>query len=326
MYHICVVAGIFYGQTLFLFNGFFMHDSSHRLRTLVVVNPVSGTRRKQKIIKVLHSRLHKDKFWFHVEKTRYPGHGRELAREAARNGYHVVIAVGGDGLVNEVAAPLMYSQTILGIIPAGSGNGLARHLKIPLNPMKATDVINNFKVAVMDGFVVDNDRFFCNMAGVGFDAHVAKLFHRGKQRGFFKYLKICLMEVLRFKPEKYTLIIDDKKQEHNAFLISFANSSQFGSNAKIAPHASLTDGQMDVCILEKMPPYKVPLAGLALITGKIHKLNLVKYLRTAQAQIIPHKQNACCQMDGEPYPLKNNMTITVKRHSLSVVVPQNTDI
>ncbi len=303
-----------------------MEDPSYKLRTLVVVNPVSGTREKQKILSVLYRRLHKSKFNIDVEKTQYPGHGRELARKAAHDGYHLVIAVGGDGLINEVAGALVYSQTILGIIPAGSGNGLARHLKIPRKPEKAAEVINNFKVAVMDSFAVGEDRFFCNMAGVGFDAHVAKLFHSGKQRGFFTYLKISLMEVVRFRPEKYTLVINDKTWEYNAFLIAFANSSQFGSNAIIAPHASLTDGQMDVCIVEKMPLYKVPMAGLALITGQIHKLSMVKYFRTAQAELIPHNQNSCCQLDGEPYPLNENMTITAKRHSLSVVVPQKTDM
>ncbi len=229
-------------------------------RILFIVNPISGIGRQKAVERLIEARLDKDRFNISIAYTNAPGHATDISRKAAADGVEIVVAVGGDGTVNETAAGLVDSETILAIVPAGSGNGLARHLKIPMNLKRAIDVINMGRILKIDTATM-NDQLFVNVAGVGFDAAVAKKFALAGKRGFSTYLRITTNSYKQYEPKQYTLIIDGKVIKRRALLISFANSSQFGNNTSIDPSASVSDGYIDVCIVGKVPFWKTFFLG-----------------------------------------------------------------
>ena len=209
-------------------------------KVLFIINPVSGIG-KQKIVEpTLEQYLNKDKFDYSIVYTEYAHHATEICRDAAQKGINTIVVVGGDGSINDCVRGLINTDTKLGIIPAGSGNGLARCLHIPLDIKKAIEVINNYNSLNIDTINL-NDMPYASVAGVGFDALIAKEFTGNKTRGFQTYLRLVLKDFINYKPKKYHLIVDGKEMEKEALFISFMNSNQFGYNAIIAPKASLTD-------------------------------------------------------------------------------------
>lgn len=222
-------------------------------KILVVVNPISGVGRQKKIETVLRDNLNLDIFDYEVRYTEHIHHGTEIARDAADKGYDAVVAVGGDGSVNDVVSGLYGSDTHLGIIPCGSGNGLARCLKIPLIPALAVRVLNQCYEEKIDVMTI-NDRYYSvNLSGVGFDAYVARLMKAAKTRGFSAYMSFMLREYATYQCKDYKLTIDGRVYNRNAWLIAFANSNQFGYNAAVAPLAKVNDGLIDVVVLDKIP-------------------------------------------------------------------------
>ena len=239
-------------------------------RCMMIVNPASGTVSKHRIIPHVCRRLDKLGVDYTVTPTRYPGHAKEIAESAAADGYDVVIAVGGDGTVNETATALCGSQTALGIIPAGSGNGLARHLGIPVDLNAAIDVIASGNIVASDYGTANSTPFFCTF-GMGFDAAVTHRFANQNRRGLMSYVRSAVSEYIRFRPQTYTLSANGKLLTEKAFLVAVCNASQWGNNAYIAPEASLTDGLLDITVVHSGSPIDTAVMGMDIFTGFINK-------------------------------------------------------
>ena len=222
-----------------------------------IINPISGTQNKDHIPSLIDELLDKTRFDYDVRLTEYRGHAAELTRQCAAEGRDIVVAVGGDGTVNEVARSLTHTQTALGVIPCGSGNGLARHLCLPMDTAKALQIINHCQIEPFDYGVINDLPFFCT-CGIGFDAFISLKFAEAGKRGPVTYVENVLKEGLKYRPETYEIVDDSGIHHHKAFLIACANASQYGNNAYIAPGATMRDGMMDVIIMEPFDALEAP--------------------------------------------------------------------
>jgi len=284
-----------------------------------IINPISGVSKKHGIEDTIARVLDNNLFECRFRYTEYAGHGAEIAAEVVAWGVDVVVAVGGDGSVNQVAAKLVGTNVVLGILPMGSGNGLANHLQIPLKPAKALSVINGFKVEQIDTANV-NDHFFVSIAGVGFDAMIAQKFAGSKKRGFWTYLRLIFSEFLTYKVKPYALNIDGVSYQREALFISFANSDQFGYKTKIAPEASVDDGLLDVCIVGKPAFHRMPLMAYLLFSNQIGKLRDVEIVK-AKTITIESKKSQYVNLDGDPVALTGHLHVAVNPLSLKVIIP-----
>src|SRR5689334_17658830 len=221
-----------------------------------IINPKSGAKHNIDLAAMANEMTDKEQFDFEIVMTKAAKHATELAKEVA-GVVDDVVAVGGDGSVNEVAKGLIGSKTVLGIIPMGSGNGMARHLKIPVDTKQAFHLINNGRTDTIDTMMV-NGEFAIGTIGIGFDAHIAHLFADAGTRGYGTYVKLVLSEFYKYKPYKYHITVDGDTFDRVCFLLTFANSSQFGNNAVIAPYADVQDGFLDVSMMKKFPFYLAP--------------------------------------------------------------------
>ncbi len=290
-------------------------------KVLFIINPISGNRKKRQRKKTeynIRKYIDNKKFEAHFAYTEYVRHAVELSKNAIDDGFDIVVAVGGDGTVNEVAESLIHSNVQFGIIPLGSGNGLARALKIPLNLKKAVKVINKGKPVNIDTLKV-NDNYCINIAGVGFDAHISHLFAKAKKRGLKTYGKLIVNEFFKYKSPTYDILIDHKKEKHKAFLISFANSTQFGNSAHIAPLADIRDGLMDVCILKQFPAWQSISMASRLFSKTIHNSKYYTLKKTAQIELINSKPLEL-HIDGEPFTFNSNIKISIIPKSLQVLI------
>ena len=199
-------------------------------KIIFIVNPKSGTQSKKNIIHIIKERIDKNAIDYVIVETKFAGHAVTLAKEAVDEGADVVVAIGGDGTVNEVARSLVHTNTALAIIPCGSGNGLARHLNIPMDAKGAIDIINNNEIICMDYGKINSKPFFCT-CGVGFDAFVSLKFAGSNKRGLLTYLENTLHESLSYVPESYEIESEEGTKKYKAFLIACANASQYGNNA-----------------------------------------------------------------------------------------------
>ncbi|MEJ7556812.1 MAG: YegS/Rv2252/BmrU family lipid kinase [Pedobacter sp.] len=290
-----------------------------RSNILFIINPISGGKNKLKLPLLIGKLLDLSKFIPSYSFTEYAGHAAELAEEAANRNFDIIVAVGGDGTINEVASKVQKFNKILGIIPFGSGNGLARFLKIPLTPSSAVRVINNLHVITIDTGLF-NGRGFFNMAGMGFDAYISSVFAEDKSRGLTGYLKLGLKEVLRYKAQTYDLIIDDKKYSFKAFLISIANSSQYGNNAYISPAASVTDGLLDICIVKEFSMMKLPVLAYEMLMAKTDRSKYVNIIKGREITIKRVDEGAV-HIDGEPLFMGKDIKISIVPLSLNVIIP-----
>jgi diacylglycerol kinase (ATP) len=231
-----------------------MQETETRIQFLFIINPISGTTRKHNITEMIFNTLKVDRETIKIVLTRYAGHAKEIAKEAAAQGIPNIISVGGDGTMNEIACSLLHTSSNLGIIPLGSGNGLARHLGIPLNTQKAIDLLNDFEIKNIDSGAINSIPFFCT-AGIGLDAHVTKMFDELPTRGLKTYIKAFIKKVYTYKGDLLRIRVNDGTEIKGTFLIStFANANQYGNNAFIAPTASLSDQQLPKstsCFLKK---------------------------------------------------------------------------
>jgi diacylglycerol kinase (ATP) len=286
-----------------------------------VVNPASGTNRSrsQEIPELIGKHLDQSAFEWNIVTNSEVGKGISLSKEAAEHGSEIVVAVGGDGTVNEVARGLSGTNTILGIIPAGSGNGLARYLGIPVDIVQAITLLNLGRSIKIDTVSI-NESLFLSIAGVGFDALVADKFAQANRRGFFSYFRIASREYPYYKPRKYIMDIDGEIVKRRALFISFANSDQFGYNTTIAPTADITDGLMDVCIVRKIPMFKAPLIATMLIAKKIDQSQYVEIIKAKQVSL-RRRKNEVINIDGEPTMLTRDLFIKVNPLALQVIVP-----
>lgn len=269
--------------------------------------------------KLIDQYLDRTLFDYEIVYTKAAKHATILSRQAVADGFNIVVAVGGDGSVNETAKGLIGSSAAMAIVPTGSGNGLARHLKIPLNLKKAMEVINLAKEVSIDSVQINNDTFI-NIAGVGFDAHIGWEFAKFGKRGFSSYLKVIARELPKYKAQDFELIIDGKTIKRNAFLISFANGSQWGNNAHIAPSADVSDGIMDISILKSFSFFNAISIGYRLFRKTMHLSPFLETIRSKEV-IVKQSHSTIAHTDGEPVELGNIISIKVNPLSLRVIVP-----
>jgi len=290
-------------------------------RVQFIVNPVSGTQQvlKRQLPRLISNNLDAEQFEYDITWTESRGHATELAREAVQNQLDLVVAVGGDGSINEVANGLAGTDVPLGVLPFGSGNGLARHLGYPMNKSKAIRVFNKFRVEEMDLFRL-GDTYICSTAGFGFDAHVAGLFDNSWPRGLLGYTLGFLKAFIRYPYFDYRITLPDREIEGRAFMIVLCNSNQHGYNVKIAPKASVHDGMMDVWILDRFPRWKASLIFLSILRGMHHKSSYFNSFTTGRV-IVETNKPIHFQTDGEPGEKITRIEAVVKPRALRVVVP-----
>lgn len=290
---------------------------TEKKRIVFVVNPISGTQGKKAIVKWINERIDRTVYDYSIVKTEYAGHATQLAAAAVKEGADVVTAIGGDGTINEVARSLVHTDTALGIIPCGSGNGLARHLGIPMEPKAAIDLLNKGKRLCIDYGKINNIPFFCT-CGVGFDAFVSLKFADSGKRGLLTYLENTLHESLVYRPETYEIENEEGMVKHKAFLIACGNASQYGNNAYIAPQASLTDGLMDVTILEPFTVLDVPSLSFQLFNKTIDQNSRIKTMRAKKIKI--HRQHdGVLHFDGDPLMAGKELEVEIIPQGLSVI-------
>ncbi len=285
---------------------------------LFIINPKSGTDRKIYIRQSIGRHIDTKKYDYKIRYTEYAGHAEVIAREAATAGIDIVVAVGGDGTVNEVARALIHTNTALGIIPCGSGNGLARHLQLPIDPEGAIKMINAGIIKSLDYGTMNGLPFFCT-CGMGFDAFVSMKFAHSGKRGLISYIENTLRETLTYKPDTYTLRFDDTEVQQRAFVIACANASQYGNNAFIAPAASMSDGLMDITVLEPFPPIEAPQLALQLFNGTLTTNSRVKTFKAKKVHIT-RNGNDPVHVDGDPLTTAQEIEVEIHPQGINMVV------
>ena len=289
-------------------------------KLLAIINPISGTHQKSDIPKAVKEVLDSSLYDIDICFTEYAGHATLLAKEAVSSNLDCVLSIGGDGTCNEIAKALVHSNTALGIIPMGSGNGLARHLDIPMDVMGALKIINERNIVSLDYCKANEKLFFCT-CGVGFDALVSRRFAEDKHRGGMTYVKKVVTEYLKYKTETYLIVSENGKKKEKAFLIACANASQYGNNAYIAPHANMQDGKIDVTIILPFTPFDIAPMAVQLFTKVIDKNPNIRTFETPYLKIIREKPGIM-HIDGEPVEMDKEIEIKCIRNGLKVVIPQ----
>ena len=286
---------------------------------LFIVNPNSAKGNEERISRAIESRIDHNIFNVSVTYTQSADHAINLSKKAVAEGIDIIVAVGGDGTVNEVASQLIKTSNTLGIVPLGSGNGLARHLGIPRNIEKAIDLINKQQTSTIDTGSV-NGNIFVSIAGAGFDALVAERFARGVRRGFLGYFQIIANEYFNYKPQTYKLTFDNGKViTERALFVAFANSNQFGYNTTIAPNAKLRDGLLDVCIVKKPQIYRIPLIASLLLLKRIDISPSATILKTKSLSVVrDHK--GVVNIDGEAINFGKELEIKINPLSLKIII------
>ncbi|MDO5447725.1 MAG: YegS/Rv2252/BmrU family lipid kinase [Prevotellaceae bacterium] len=286
-----------------------------------IINPISGNGKKKGLTSLIAKTLDLDKFECSICYTEYGGHASKLAKEAAEEGIDIVVAVGGDGTVNEVARSIVHTDTAIAIVPYGSGNGLARHLRIPINARKSIQIINECEIHKLDYGKINGIPFFCT-CGMGFDALVSRKFADAGKRGAASYVESAFNEVVKYKPETYEIEDETGKMSYKAFLITCANASQWGNNAFIAPHASMSDGQMDVIIVEPFNAIDVPEMWLQLYSKSIDRNSKIKTFRSRKIHI-RRSMPGVIHFDGDPTMTSQDVTVEMIPKGINVVVNPN---
>lgn len=294
-----------------------------KIRLLFIANPISGTHDKRPLIESLPRFLSEERFIWDVAWTDHRGHAAELAGNAAQEGVDVCVAIGGDGTVNEVARSLCHQQTALAIIPMGSGNGLARHIQIPMNPEKALEVLAQCKIKPLDYGLINDIPFFCT-CGMGFDAFISEKFAGSGKRGFASYIESTLKGGLSYEPETYEIELDGQKEHYKAFLIACGNASQYGNNFYIAPQASMSDGLLDVTIMEPFNVLEAPQIVMQMLNKT---LDSNPHIRTFQCRSlhVHRSQSGVIHFDGEPAEAGTDIDICLVPQGLRVVVNEEAE-
>ena len=282
---------------------------------LIIINPFSGVGRKQEIEACAEKILQDFDITFRY--TKYAKHAVEISRNGVRDDFDIIVAVGGDGSVNEIGSQLINTKTSLAIIPTGSGNGLARCLGIPLNPEEAFKTIANNKSKLIDTGEI-NGVIFLGTAGIGFDAHIGHLFEKKKVRGFFSYLPLIFKSYFSYNPQMFNIQLDNKDSfQSKAWLLTFSNSNQWGNNAYISPESDLYDGYFNLIILKKPKISQIPKLAFQLFKGNILKSTLIQSHLFKEAKI-EHQLNVF-HVDGESVENTTTLNIDINPQSLKVI-------
>ena len=284
---------------------------------IFVVNPISGTQSKEDFPSLINSLLDTERFTYEIRFTEYAGHAAIIARDAAAKGIDIVAAVGGDGTINEVARSLVHTQTALAIIPCGSGNGLARHLSIPIDIRKAIGIINQNKIESFDYGIINDLPFFCT-CGMGFDAFISLKFAEAGKRGPVTYLENVLKEGLVYRPETYEVEDESGTKKYKAFLIACANASQYGNNAYIAPGATMQDGELDVIIMEPFNALDAPQVAADLFMKTLTNNSKIKTFRTKRLHITRQEPGAI-HYDGDPIMTGKDIDVHIEPQGIRIL-------
>ena len=287
-------------------------------KILFIINPVSGVGRHKTVEKLIAEKLDKTVFDYELAYTKAAKHAIELSKKAVQEHFNIVVAAGGDGSVNEVGKSLVGSDAALAILPCGSGNGTARHLNIPVNLAKAMKVINRGNTAKIDTFTV-NDETAINVSGIGFAAHIAHEFSKYKKRGFSNYVKIAVLDSMKYRSQPCEAEVNGEIKKIDAFIIDIANGTQWGNNAVIAPGAKTDDGLLDLCLVRHFPYVLFPIMALRLFTKSIHRSKCVEIIQVKEAIIRQERDYA--HIDGEPVITGKELKIKINPLSLKVIVP-----
>jgi diacylglycerol kinase (ATP) len=286
-------------------------------KALFIINPISGGKKKDGVPELIKDTVDASLMEPVIAFSDGVAHARVIAAEAVGK-FDTVVAVGGDGTVNEVASAIVDTDTSLGIVPFGSGNGLSRFLGIPMDTKEAIKNLASGRTEIIDSARVNGQPFF-NMAGMGFDAHISEIFSHGKKRGFISYIKSSIKEVVSYQPQNYHIDIDGKKYDYKAFMLSIANSSQYGNNVYISPKASLQDGLLDVCVIKPFPLWRFPEMSMRMLLKATESSKYVEIIRGKQI-LIKREHAGPIHLDGEPQVAGTGIDINILPNSLKVIV------
>lgn len=290
-----------------------------RHKLLAIINPISGMGGKGKMPSLIKERLASDRFDIEVVFTERSGHATVLAQDAVSDGCDIVLAVGGDGTVNEVGRAVCGTSTALAILPCGSGNGLARHLHIPMNAEKALDAVSNGVIDLVDYGTVNEQPFFCT-CGVGFDAQVSYKFANEDTRGLVTYIKTTISEYFRYRAQHYRITIDGATIDEKAFVIACCNAAQYGNNALVAPRASMQDGKIDITVIHSFNLGEAALLSARLFTSNIDRDRHVSIYRGRDI-LIERDDEDVMHIDGDPVMMPELLHIVCHPSAMRVVVP-----
>lgn len=286
-------------------------------KILFIVNPNSGKKISEQIVEIIR-RVFPENIYYHVAVWKNKDHFDEITSLLKTQGYTDAIAVGGDGTVNQVAKAILNTPIALGIIPAGSGNGLARTLGISMDTETAIKQIERGNYATIDHGTVNGIPFFCT-SGVGFDAHIGKLFATSVKRGLKSYVKITVRELLSYRANDYILRFDGKEIKRKAFLITVANAGQYGNDFYIAPGAKMDDGLFHVAILKPFNAFKLPGLMTKILRRKAHLSASIETFATKRIQIV-RQSAAPIHFDGEPTEAGEEVLFEIHPLSLKAIV------
>ena len=297
-------------------------DSNDKRRIRFIINPSSGVRKKIRMEQVIEQEIDRDLFDFEIVNTEYAGHATELAAEAVKRGFDIVIAVGGDGSVNEVAAGLIGSKTIMGMLPAGSGNGFAMHLGWGRDIASVIRRLGDATTETVDTCLL-NGRPFINLAGVGFEATVAHLIKSDKNRGFKAYFKSSFGSFFNYKYKTYKISVDDDDYiETEALNVTVANAPMYGYNFVVAPLAVYNDGKLEVMVIQKVSVWRYLLNIHRFLNKTLHKSSIVNRLSGERVEIVLSEPDFA-QFDGEGFAVnQKKLVFTVNPLSLKVLLPK----
>lgn len=296
-------------------------------KLLYLINPISGTKRKPLLRKTIEKITSEKHFQFEIDETRSDGNYSQLKDRIKKENFTDVIICGGDGSVSRITSFLLDTDVNIGIVPTGSGNGLALAAGIPYSTEAALNIIFNGYSSFIDGFWI-NDKFSCMMCGLGSDAQIAHDFANMKIRGFKTYLRLSALQYFKAHPYNFTVKSKDLSADFDAFFISISNSNQFGNNITIAPKASLSDGLFDIVIVKKMHKLVLPFALLNQISG-VNALEKLKnyrsnknifYFQAREATII-NNDKAPLHIDGEPESLTEIIKLKIFPNAFRLLQP-----
>ncbi len=281
-----------------------------------IINPISGGVKKAKVPQMIEEHLDHTLFEYDIAITQYKRHAKAIAAESAKEGIDIVCAVGGDGSVHEVGTALIGTNCHLAIIPTGSGNGLARHLKIPLKTPEAIRSINQLHSLRMDT-VLANDKAFLGVGGFGFDAFIAKRFDEYHIRGFYGYAQLIYEEYFSYNPPKVKVILPNETIKGKFLLSSIANSSEFGNGFVISPKSMVTDGQLELVLLKQFAWWRTMGILSRFFMKRIEGSRFIRIIPFTKARIILEQPLA--HYDGEPFEVRKEINIEIVPKSLSVL-------
>lgn len=293
-----------------------------RGKITIIINPISGNRRRRDE-SIRHVRgFAADHCVADIVETGKRGDAAAFSREAVRRGQDMVVAVGGDGTINEVASQLVDTDVCLGIIPLGSGNGLARSIYLPKDIEEACQVLRKGRISTIDVGKV-NERYFFLIAGVGFDAHVGRSFENYNKRGPLAYFYLAAREFFSYKPEPLTVETgNDNIIQESPFVVAVANGRQYGNNALIAPSAKLNDGLLNVLVVHTLPWWRLPMMLPKLFSGKVRTVPGTSFFETASV-VIRRKKESWVNVDGEICFEAADLHISILPKGLKIITPPN---